>query len=429
VQRGREIEIPYGHKRLRFEVDASRLLKVIAPVQAGPSLNPSKEIEMSIENPINAPRIEDMVNKGKKIAIACDDNTRATPVHLILPVLLKKIENLRVRRENIRVIIALGTHRRMTEDQMKEKYGAEAVEKYTFINHDYYEQSELKYVGMLTNKASVWINKHFLECDVKIGIGNIVPHFSAGWSGGSKILLPGLAGDETVGQMHLLSAVTVPNSLGKTENPSRILMDEFAKKTGLHLIINTVLTQNKEIVKVFSGDFIKAHRNGIKDSRRVYGVSVPFLADITVASSYPADIDFWQAQKGLYSANLATKKGGGIILVASCPEGVSTTHPQWIEFLQYKTEEIKLLIEQKKVEDIVAASLAFHISKIRQLYDVCIVTEGISYNEAEKLHFTKFGSIPEALDYFTRKYGPKSKIITLTHGGVIFPISYRKQRS
>jgi len=142
-------------------------------------------------------------------------------------------------------------------------------------------------VGELPDGAPVWVNRSFLNADVRTGIGNIIPHFTAGWSAGSKILLPGLAGEETVGWMHYISAMELPNALGVVENSGRMLMDKFAEQVGLDLIIDTVLNRREEIVRIFSGNFVEAHRKGVEFAKKMYNVDVPERADITPPTFLP----------------------------------------------------------------------------------------------------------------------------------------------
>lgn len=416
------VQLPYGKQKRYFELDEKRLVGVFSPTDCEGAENATSEVIRSLENPIGASGIRTMFGRNKRVAIAVDDNTRTTPVGLVLPVLVK---HFNLRRENIQVIVALGTHRKMTKAEMEEKYGKETVEEYEFVNHAFDEHDQLKIVGEFPDGTPLWVNRSFLDADVRIGIGNIVPHFSAGWSAGSKILLPGLAGEETVGWMHYTSAMELPNALGLVENSGRKLMDRFAEKAGLNLIVDTVLNRRDQIVRVFSGSFAEAHRKGVEFARGIYGVDVPERADITVSSSYPADIEFWQAQKGLYSADLMTKKGGAILLISPCAEGISAIHRDWSSLLEYDAETLSSLIKARKVKDLAAASLALCVVKIREAYNTSIVSDGICYEEAQKLGLRKFSTLQEAMEYLTGIYGDKSRVAVLTHGGDTCPVLNR----
>jgi nickel-dependent lactate racemase len=414
--------VPYGKNEVSFAIDDQRVLDILEPSGATPSPDPEAEIERALSDPIQGPTIEALHPKGKQVGVAVDDSTRITPIRSLLAVILRRLESAGAAPDKIRVFIALGTHRKMTGDEMDERYGDELVERYEIVNHDSSDTSRLKYFGTLADDLPVWINKEFSECDVRIATGNVIPHFNAGWGAGAKTLLPGLAGDETVGRMHVLSAMTTPNGLGMNQNPTRELIEAFAEKVGLHSVVNTVLNRDRKIVRVFAGHFVKAHRAGVDFARRIYGVKARGLTDITITSSYPADIEFWQGLKGLFSADLCTKPGGSIIELTPCPEGVAVKHPRWIDYLELGTDELKELYRTRKDEDFVALGLALNVAAIRERHQVGLITDGISDHDAKRMHFTKFRSVEDGLTHFSRKHGQRSLVNILKYGGETYPI-------
>jgi len=413
------IELPYGHERRTIDIDEKRLIGVFSPEDVEAVKDVKGEVIRSLENPIGLGGLRSIVRPGRKVAIAVDDNTRVTPVKSFLPPLLKYFN---LRRRDVVIIVALGTHRKMTDREMQEKYGPEILDEYEIINHAFDEKDQLKMVGKLPNGVPVWANREFLNADVRIATGNIIPHFTSGWSAGSKTLLPGLAGEETVGWMHYIGAMDLPNALGEVENSSRDVMDAFAKEVGLSFIVNTVLNRSEEIVRLFSGDFVKAHREGIKLSKKIYSVNIPERSDLTVVSSYPADIEFWQAEKGLYSADKVTRKGGGILLLTPCPEGICVTHKEWEELLQYDSETLVDMIKEGRAKNLAAASLALCVVKTREPYEVSIVSDGISDEMATRLHFKRVSTLNEGLEYLSNRLGRSSRVAVLTHGGDTCPI-------
>jgi nickel-dependent lactate racemase len=396
-------------------------MNVISPTAADPSPTPLQEIQKALENPIESPTIEALSPRGKKIAIVVDDMSRMTPTNTLLQSILRVLHNEGVKKQDVKIIIALGTHRAMTTQEMKDKCGSQIVERYEIINHSFRDETELEFVDYVAEKIPVWINKEYVKSDLRIATGNIVPHYNAGWGAGAKILLPGLAGEETVGRMHVYSATTTPNGLGLDENPTRLLIDTFAKRVGIEFLVNTVTTKLGQIARVFAGDFVRAHRFGVAFARQIYGVRTSGLADITISSSYPADIDYWQGLKGLFSADLATKAGGGIIEVTPCPEGLSRMHPRWIDYLQFDSRQLKEMYKAGNVEDLVALGLALNIAYVKERHTVCIISDGISSKEAAKIGFQKFDNVDEALEYLSRRLD-ESKVNILTHGGETYPV-------
>jgi len=417
-----QIELSYGKKKVDFEIEKYQLLKVLTPSEIPPSKSPELEVESSLRNPIEGPTIEELSPKGKTIAIAVDDMTRVTPTHIILPTLLRLLEKSGAKKEDIKIIIALGTHRSMDQKEMKEKYGEEIVERYEVINHEYEDQSELEYLGNIVEDVPVWINKDYLKADIRIATGNLIPHFNAGWGAGAKILLPGLAGEETVGRMHIHSSITNPNALGLVENPTREIIDAFAEKVGIHLLINTAINRNKEIVKVFSGHFIKAHREGVEFAKKIYGVKTPQKSDVTISSSHPADIEFWQGQKGIFSAGLATKDGGSIILLTPCPEGIAVMHPKILDYLQNSYEDLKKISRSRDIEDLVGLAISICLAYVREKHPIHIVSDCLTNEEVGKLGLKKSESIEKSMETITKNQGPNLKYNVLTYGGETFPI-------
>lgn len=414
-------EIPSGKGKISFEIDEKLVLGILRPSEATASSNPEVEVERALKNTFITSTIVSL--RGKSVAIAVDDVTRTTPTHILLPPILRLLTDAGARRDDIKIIVALGTHRPMNCAEMKEKLGTEVVEEYEVVNHCFSNESKLEYLGKIADNVPVWINKAYLKANVRIATGNIIPHCNVGWSGGAKMLLPGLAGSETVGRMHIYSAITTPNALGMEENPTRQLIEAFADRVGIHFIVNTVLTMHGKIAGVFAGHFIEAHRKGVEFAKQIYVTRSPGMSDITISSSYPASVDYWQGTKGLFSADLTTKLGGGIVSVAPCYEGFSNTHPKWIEYLQHNAAELREMCEKPgKDEDLTALGVALSTATVMERHLTCLVSDGVSEKEAQEARFHKSDSIEEALAFLTNEFGRDPRILVLTHGGDTLPM-------
>ena len=162
----------------------------------------------------------------------------------------------------ILLVIATGTHRAMTEQEMHVKYGSEVTDRVKVLNHDCLDRANLVSCGVTRRGTDIWINRLVMESDIRVAVGNIVPHHPTGWSGGAKMLLPGVAGQHTTGQMHLLGATE--QQLGKIETPCREEMEDFVRATGLDFIVNTVLNSDGEVIRMVAGHFVAAHREGVR---------------------------------------------------------------------------------------------------------------------------------------------------------------------
>jgi lactate racemase len=286
--------------------------------------------------------------------------------------------------KDITLVIALGTHRPMTQDEIGEKYGEEIVKRIKIINHNCLDKEQLRHYGTTRRGTDIWVNRLVVEADVRIGIGNIVPHHPTGWSGGAKILLPGVAGEHTTGQFHLLGATE--QLLGQVETPCREEMEDFAAATGFDFIINTVLDRNGKVVRIVAGHIIAAHREGVLWGKRVFGAPFTEKTDITISSTFPVDQDLFQADKGIFSAIISTKPGGEIILLSPCYEGVSPTHQEIIDLAHFSDEELfQKARETDSKHDPLSIAEALYLNTATEGFKITLVSDGISAEIAGKL--------------------------------------------
>jgi nickel-dependent lactate racemase len=199
-------------------------------------------------------------------------------------------------------------------------------------------------------------------------------------------------------------------------------MEAIAGQVGLKAVLNTVLDHTGRLVQAFYGDPCLAFRAGVELARQVYGVSVPDQADIVIAGSHPCDIEFWQAHKSLYPADLVVREGGTVIVVTPCPEGVSVTHQEMLNFTGLEAEEIERLLDDGTIEEVVSGALALAWAKMRQRARISLVSDGISDEEAGALSFTPFANIDDALAAALHRHGPEATVAVLTHAPEMLPI-------
>lgn len=418
-----KVKLPYGDNFVEFEVPEKNVLAVISPNNIESTLNIDQEIARALDNPISIGRIEDITKAADSVVILVDDNTRFTPCARILREVIKRLNRAGVGEDSVKVIIATGTHRPLSSSEIERKVGTGVSQKIEILNHNWKEN--LVYVGKTSQGTPIEVNRYVLEAKVKIGIGNVIPHPLAGWSGGAKIIQPGICGKLTTGATHILGAIYPNSFLGKIDNPIRQEMESVAKEVGLTMIINTVLNHRGKVVKVFAGDFIKAHREAIKEAKHIWGVKIPALADIVIVSSYPCDLDFWQADKGLCSAELMVKRGGDIILLTPCPEGISTEdeHLEAIkELAGYGSKDIYRVAKQKGITDLCAVTTAVSAARHRELANITLISDGLKEKEAQILGFGHESTVGQALRKTLKLQGKDAKISVLTHGGETLPI-------
>jgi len=420
-----KIKLFYGKNKVEVNVPDKNLMAILEPKDTKPLPDVESEIKRSLGLPIASRKIRDIAKLHMKIAVLCDDYTRKTPAHLILPHVLNELKNAGVKPENTKIIIALGTHRPATEQEIVEKVGKNVIEEYEVLNHDWKSEEKLVDLGKTSSGTPIQINKHVLNSDFVIGIGMIVPHRVSGFSGGSKIIQPGVCGAATTDYTHWLSAQFPGEEiLGKINNPVRTEMNTIAEKTKLKFIVNVVLDRFGNICSVSAGDFKKAYIHGAKFSRDIYSVEVPERADIVICDCpHPASIEMWQAAKSIYSADLVVKTKGTIVLLAPCPEGVAVEH-QEVEHLGYKPyQEVKNLVNKRKIKDLSAAAHMVHVGRIIREKATCIlVSEGIDEKTAKRIGFNYASTFDEALKKAQDKHGSNAKIVVIRHAPDLLPI-------
>ena len=417
-----KVELPYGKGKIDVRIPEKNLIGVYSPKDVRPVADVKKEVMRALAAPIGSKPLRELARGAGKVVIVADDNTRLTPTDQMIPVLLDEMNAAGVKDSQITVIIALGTHRFMTAEEIMEKFGAEVVRRVAVRNHDYKDPSQLIDLGTTPNGTHVTINREAYEADFKIGVGSIVPHHIPGFAGGAKIVQPGICGEQTTADTHLLSVKAPRSYLGVTENPVRTELNTIARQVGLNTILNTVLSRGGEVVQAFFGDVVDAFNKGVELSKKVYSIEIPEEANIVLSSSHPCDIEFWQAHKTLYPSDLAVKAGGIIIIATPCPEGVAMTHKDILEVTPHDACGIRGMVSCKLLHDEVAAALAIAWAQVKERESVYIVSDGICSEDAVKLGFTHFETVQDALGAALRKKGDHARITVLTHAPDMMPV-------
>lgn len=417
----RKVTLPYGPKSVEIRIPEKNLVGVYSPRDAAPVADIKAEIRRALASPIGALPLREQVRGRKNAVLVADDNTRLTPTDLLIPILLDECNAAGVPDPAIAVIIALGTHRPMTNEEIQAKFGAETVRRVAIRNHPYKDPAALVDLETTKNGRRIRINREVVEADFKMGIGSIVPHHIPGYAGGAKIIQPGVSGEETTAYTHLLSVRAPRSYLGVLENPVREELDAMARKVGMNTILNTVLNRHGDVVQAFFGDTAEAFRAGVEKAREVYEIPIPEAADIVLSGSHPCDLDFWQAHKTLYPSDLAVKAGGIVIVATPCYEGVSQMHCDILELTLLGAGQIRERVSAKEVRDEVGAALAIAWAQVKEREEVWIVSDGIRPDEAAKLGFRYFADVQEALDAALAQKGVNARVMVLTHAPDMLP--------
>ena len=324
-----QITLDYGKTGLSVTLPAERLLVPPLTIRdAVPLANPVSAIDSAIANPIGSKPLSEIA-KGKKTAcIVICDITRPVPNSLILPAILKTIEAAGVPRTGITILIATGLHRPNEGEELVELVGEFVAKNYRCENHFGKDRDSHEYLGTTPNGVPAWIDSRYTHADLKITTGLIEPHLMAGYSGGRKLICPGIAALETVKVWHGPRFLEHPKAdCGIVEgNPVHAENTLIAQMAGCDFIVNVCIDGKRQITWVGAGDMIKAWERGVEFCRESVKSTVPRAVDIVVTScaGYPLDTTWYQAVKGLTGALPIVKNGGTIILAASLTEGLGS---------------------------------------------------------------------------------------------------------
>ena len=317
------IRIPYGRTAMEARVSENNLLGVYSSRLPESSGNEAELVREALDHPIDSPPLEELA-KGKKSAVVItSDHTRPVPSRAIMPQILE-----RLRRNSpdidITILVATGFHRGTTRAELVEKLGEEIVAAERIVVHDSGDAASLVNLGKLPSGGDLILNKLAVETELLVAEGFIEPHFFAGFSGGRKSVLPGIAARETVLANHCSEFIQSPYArTGNLDgNPIHRDMLFAAERVNLAFIVNVVIDHDKRIVRAFAGDREKAHRAGCEFLEQQCRIEVP-EADIVITGNggYPLDQNIYQAVKGMTAGEAACRPGGTIIMVASCSDG------------------------------------------------------------------------------------------------------------
>lgn len=317
-----KLRLPYGRQGLHIDLPDDT--HVLRPSRSSAVVRPWEKVRLSLARPLGSPPLRELLSPDDTVAIVISDITRPVPNRVLLPPILETVADAGVPRERVVIINGTGMHRGNTREELASMLGEEIVGDYRVVNHDARDRSTLARVDV--DGADFWLNRDYLEAGVKILTGFIEPHIFAGYSGGGKAVLPGIAGADTILKNH--SAAMLSDRFSTwccTEgNPVFEQIRRVALATGPAFIVNVTLNERKEITGVFAGELAAAHDAGIARAAAQALTPIPHPYDIVVATNmgWPADINLYQSMKGMSVAAQAVREGGAIVLAAECAEGL-----------------------------------------------------------------------------------------------------------
>lgn len=414
------VELAYGKHGLEIEVPEGAA--IIEPRHLPALANEEEAAFAALRQPIGTPPLKEMVKATDKVAIVISDMTRPTPNHKLIPWLLRELEH--VPRANFVIINGTGTHRDNSREELIGMLGAEIVDTVRIINNHALDKESLKYLGRSSFGAEVYLNKEYCESDFKIVTGFIEPHFFAGFSGGPKGIMPGIAGMETILPFHNAKMIGNPNTTwGLIEgNPLQAAATEVALMCKPDFMLNVTLNGEKQITNFFAGDVIEAHRQGCDYVRETAMVpsEEPFDIVITTNSGYPLDQNLYQAVKGMSAARKIVKEGGAILCAAECSDGLPD-HGNYAEILKMRRtpQEILDMINGPAFSKF--DQWQVQTQAMIQLWADVHVYSSLDPDELEKAMFKPVSDMEKTLNDLLAQYGPQAKIAVLPLGPLTIP--------
>lgn len=420
-----DIELPYGSDMLPITIPDEWLGEVARPQPVAPAPDVHALIASALDHPIGSPPLLELAKPGQRVAIMVDDYTRKTPVHQILPLVLQRLSSAGVAQEDIRIVAALGTHRPMTQAEIVAKVGADVAASYEIVNTPSTTQTEMVYMGTSSNRIPAWVNRVVAEADARIGLGMITPHMDAGFSGGAKIILPGVCSSLTVDTFHKVSAFVPENQLGNVQAPLRRNLEQFVgERVPLDFIVNAIITLDGGIYQCVAGHFVEAHRAGVKHAKAVFGTPVGRKYPIVVANCYPYDHDLWQSTKGLWSGDLLAADGGTVVMVTAAPEGTST-YPLVPHYIGRDPAELERELEADEVKDAKQAAAGVMYGHLMQRINVVLVSDGLTQADADAMGIPYYDSVKAAVADQVGRLRPSEQrgaVGVLPQAGIVLPL-------
>ena len=417
------INLKYGKAGHSIDLPDSYNIEVINPRWVEGIKDQRMAITQALRQPFNSKALNQLIKPDSQVAIIFSDITRATPYCTILPPLLDELK--KIPRNNICFFCANGTHRPATEKELISILGEAVVNEFEIVQNDANNPELFQYVGTTSLGNRILLNKRILEFDLKILTGFIEPHFFAGFSGGGKALIPGLAFVDTIKHNHSISNLSKKNvTWGITDgNPLWEDILEAAEFVPGLFLLNITMNKRKEITSVFAGDLRIAHKAGCRFVKESAMAAVSRLYDIVITSNsgYPLDINVYQAVKGMSAAAQIVKEGGTIIIAAECWDGIPSDSDY--ERILTSVRSVDELVDFTKDNESTLKDTwqVYFQASIQKKADVYLYSHQLDEMTIKKVLLNAVSNIAELVDNLTNKLGPETRICVLPEGPLTIP--------
>jgi lactate racemase len=417
------LTLAYGKTGIPLHLPDDWDVTLIEPQFVPGLTEPGSALRQALASPLASPSLETLIAPTDRVGIVFSDLTRPSPNDLILPAVIETLSGL--PSQYITLFNGLGTHRLNTEVELRTMLGDELVDRYRIVQNDAFDPATQVFLGKSNMDHSVWLNRELLSCDFKILTGFIEPHMFAGYSGGGKAVMPGMAGAQTIYANHSAAMLSHPNAIwGVTHgNPVWEEIRQIAHMTGRLFLLNVTLNKYKQITGVFAGDLDVAFDSGsnFAGQSAIVPVDKPFDIVITTNSGYPLDLNLYQSIKGMSAAAQVVRPGGAIIIAAECWDGLPE-NGLYAQFLRRASSPQELYRMVNTPGPTWQDQWQVQIqSQIQLKADVYIYTQHLSEAQIRSALLTPCPDIEATTRDLLRKYGPQARICVLPEGPQTIP--------
>jgi len=418
------VRLAYGEHGLEVDLPRARTT-VVEPTYAPAADDQRGLLRDALRRPVAGPPLRDLVRPGKTVAISMCDGTRPQPRHLMIPAVLEELDGI-VRLEDVVVLVATGTHRGNTDAEVRSMLGDEIVDRVRVVNHDARDDSSLAFLGRHGADVPVFLNRHWVEADVRITTGFVEPHFFAGFSGGPKLVAPGLAGLETVLTLHDAKRIGHPKATWAVceGNPVHDDIRAVVAAVGhVDFAFDVVLNRDQRVVEAYAGSLFEMHAAARAATQRLAMVGVPSLFDVVVTTNagYPLDQNLYQAVKGMSAGATVVRPGGTIVCAAECRDGFPD-HGSYREVLSSEPSPEALLATITARERTVPDQWQVQVqAKIQAQAHVVMRTSHLSATDLASAHLGQTDDVAEAVEEALHAAGPESRVCVLPEGPQTIP--------
>lgn len=416
-----EINLPYDKKMITARIPDKNFIGLLES-KAEHFSNPYTEketVEKSLDNPIGSLPLEELAKDKKDIVLISSDHTRPVPSHIITPIILRRIRSVN-KTARIRILVATGFHRPSTREELISKYGKEIVENEEIVMHISTDDSSMVKIGQLPSGGDCIINRIAAEADLLLAEGFIESHFFAGFSGGRKSVLPGIASYKTIMANHSGEFIDSSNSRtgNLTDNPIHNDMVYAAAKANLAFIVNVVLDGDKKIIGSFAGDMVEAHKVGCNFVKEIARVKkIPCDIAVSTNGGFPLDQNIYQAVKGMTAAEATNKDGGVIIMVAGCSDGHGGEgFYENIANVKNPNEFLEAAIHTPRLETVPDQWTSQILARILVHHHIIFVSDLVDPELITSMHMEIAKTFDEALERAFEREGLNAKVTVIRDG-------------